>query len=312
MSVSEQEFQDAFRFFLGRRPGMEPLPRFENVSEMQRSLLRSAEFRASPRARKTALGWPLGQVFISRKAKVIYCPIGKNACTFLKRQMLAISDVENPGYLLRDIHLLTDYVRTGLQLSDYTPEEVAGFIASPSFLKVAVLRDPADRLLSAYVEKFVTNRLAAGNIHHTRPVVAAVQAAEGIASPDFDRGISFRQFIGQITSVPPETLDPHWRPQALYLEGIVYDRLYGFGEINLLVDELERRSGIALPRQPQNVTGSGRSNVIQPGASELLPGQLQALPRLAGTSYLDPDLRERIAGYFAADYALLQRTEPAA
>ena len=249
--------------------------------------------------------WPLRQVFVSQRSKVIYCPIGKVACSFLKQQMVRISDVENPEWILRGVHFRTDHNNTGLELKDYTPQEALRMISSPEMFRFAVLREPGARLLSAYMEKFVINRAVPGNIFHTRSVIEPVQHALGLSDPDFGHGITFRQFIAQITSRPPRELDPHWRPQNLYLEGISYDRIYDFEEIDEVVSMLEARSGRQLPRQPANVTGSGLGR-FQPGAADLLPAQVEAAGRLSRESFLQDDLQKAIEEYYQADYAILR------
>ncbi len=249
--------------------------------------------------------WPLRQVFVSQRAKVIYCPIGKVACSFLKQQMVRISDVENPDWILQDVHFHTDHSYTGLQLKDYTPQEALRIISSPEMFRFAVLREPGARLLSAYMEKFVINRTMPNNIFHTRSVVEPVQHALGRSNPDFEHGITFRQFITEVTSRPPRELDPHWCPQYLYLEGISYDWIYDYKEIDTVVSMLEARSGRRLPRQPSNVTGSGLG-CFQPGAADLLPSQVEAIGQISRESFLQDDLQKAIKEYYQADYAILR------
>ena len=269
-------------------------PSFEAVAP---EVLRTEAFLRASRKLKTPLGWPRAQVFVSRKARVIYCPIGKVACTFLKKQMVRISDVAHADVLPDDVARLTDNALTGLQLSDYPEAEALAMIADPEMLRFAVLRDPADRLLSAYVEKFVIGRTDLGNIVHTRSIVAAVQ---GNDEPDFAHGISFRQFVLAISFAPAETLDPHWRPQVHYLSGINWDRLFALEQIDTVVDLLEARSGVRLPRQPQNVTHSG-SGTDHSGASDLLPAEIMAQPRIGKASFFDPDLTTIIQTCYAKD-----------
>jgi len=303
-----QEAIIAFRIFLGRKPDPANPTRYANLAELHRALARSVEFRDGPRAVKTPLGWPLAQVFVSRPARVIYCPIGKNACTFLKSEVARCAGLAHVDHVARDIHFITDTVRTGMQLSDYAPEEVQEMIADESYLKVALLRDPMDRLLSAYIEKFVRYRTFPPNIHHTRSVVDPVQAAAGMETPDYDHGITFRDFLGHVTSVDPATLDPHWRPQAHYLQGIAYDRFFRMDQINDLMETLEARSGVALGRQARNVTGSGKGTDA-PGAQDLLPAQIEAGPKLSKSSFFDDGMQRAVESAFASDYSLLQQTK---
>lgn len=332
LALTREQVETLFRKTLGRAPAEAALLRFQalpSLADLRRALTASGEarqargggpehpaFAEAPPAlirteaylrwsqkQKTRLGWPLAQVFVSRRSRVLYCPIGKVACTFLKQQMVRISDVAHPDLILSDISRLTDHIPTGLQLSDYPEAEARAMMADPAMWRVAVLRNPADRLLSAYVEKFVIGRNHPANIFHTRKVVAAAQGRE---TPDIDGGISFRAFLETIAAAPPETLDPHWRPQAHYLTGMVYDRLFALEQIGAVVDELEARSGCVLPRQAQNVTDSG-AGAAWAGAADLLPAQILARSRIGKASFLEPGLLELIDVHFAEDAALHRR-----
>ena len=283
---------------------MEALGPYDQVTP---EVLNSPAYRRWETAHKNGMPWPLNQVFISRRAGVIYCPIGKVACTFLKHQMVHVSDVAHLALIVQDVHGITDTIRTGLQLSDYPIAQAEAFIADPGIFKFAVLRPPRERLLSAYIEKFVLNRTEPGNIYHTRSVLGPVQQRKGLAGLDADAGISFRDFICEITSQPSPRLDPHWRPQADYLQGITYDRLFRFDQMDAVLDLLEIRSGKKLSRQPQNVTGSG-SGRADIAAADLLPAQIMALPKLDKSCFFDAPLEAAIASYFSADEALLRQT----
>ncbi|WP_347100800.1 sulfotransferase family 2 domain-containing protein [Sagittula stellata] len=297
----------AYEVILGRPPNPRTAPPFTSLHQLYRMLFASEEFRQGSRARKTPLGWPMAQVFVSAPARMLFCPIGKNACTLLKSAMVRSAGLPHADWMARDIHTLTDRVRTGAQLSDYTREEAEAMIRDPDILKVAVLRDPERRLLSAYMEKFVIGRTVPANIFHTRTVVEAVQAQAGPEASDFDRGITFRQFIDHVTSVPGRTLDPHWRPQALYLEGIDYDRLYRLDQISVLLALVEERCGIPLDRQARNVTGSG-SGGQEGAAMDLWPRDLMIGAKLSHGSFFDAGMRSKVESAFACDYALLEKT----
>lgn len=307
LRLTRGEVVQVFGQVLGRAPEESAILELQThtTPETLRDLLmRTPEGRRrQPPAR---LGWPLAQVFVSRRSKVIYCPIGKVACTFLKQQMVRISDVEEPERVLKSVHVETDSNRTGLQLKDYPLAEVRELIAAPDMLRFAVLRDPADRLLSAYIEKFVMMRMMKGNFQHSASVLTPVQTAQGLDAPDFERGISFRDFITYIVTQPPCELDTHWRPQHLYLDGIDYDHIYSIEQLGEVVDMLEARSGVSLPRRPTNTTGSG-IGADHPGAADLLPAEIEALGRLSRASFFDAALESAIAEYFRDDYQLLEQ-----
>ena len=306
MRLSNQELNSTFKYLLGRYPAVTNQSQFETVGHLYQVIFGSAEYKSSPRSKKNSLAWPLRQVFISLPSKVIYCPIGKNACSFLKAQMVHMTEDQYLEVILKDVHFITDTVNTGLQLSDYTLAEVNDFITSPEFFKFAVMRDPLDRTLSAYIEKFVLQRTIPGQIVHTSSVIDAVQLQKGINTPDYETGISFKDFVSFIIRQPPELLDPHWRPQHLYLSGMTYDRVFVFKEMDDLIDLLESRSGKILPRKAQNVTNSGVGKTVE-GAYNLLPDAIVRFGRIDKESFFTPEIKNQLRKLYSDDFKVLKQ-----
>ena len=149
-------------------------------------------------------------------------------------------------------------------------------------------------------------RLDAANAVHTAVVVGHVQRPLGIPEPDLDRGITFRDFVTFVCSMAPDTLDPHWRPQSLYLAGVTWNALFPLERINEAVDLLEARSGVGLPRTTENATASGAETVLE-GACDHLPATLADLMPVSAGSFYEPALVRAVARYFAADMELYDR-----
>jgi hypothetical protein len=215
--------------------------------------------------------------------------------------MVSISDTPHKKLLLaQDIHTGIDRHRTGLKLLDHDLDRARQIMSGTEYLKFAVVRDPFARLVSAYLEKFVVNRFGKPNQHHTGPVIAAVQDR---GQPDFRRGITFAQFIKHITSQPPESLDPHWKPQVLYLQGIHYDRVYRMDQLDVLCRELATRVGSPILLEKRNTTQKCHSRFLTE-AFDLHADELKKPHRIDKRSFLDSELMCAIARYFADDYRL--------
>ena len=305
-TVADASLVEAFRFLLARDPSPLALRDFANDANPVGSILNSEEFKSSRRAQKSGISWPMAQMFVNHRARVIYCPIGKVACTFMKRQMVRSSDLAFKDLVIPDIHTMTDKVRTGLQLSDYPESEAQALLENDDFLRLAIVRNPFDRLLSAYLEKFVVRRLDAANAVHTSTVVAHVQRQKGISQLDLDLGITFRDFVTFVCSMPPSTLDPHWRPQSLYLAGVEWDALFPLERINEAVGILEARSDIKLPRSKENATTDGAGNVVA-GACDHLPSVLADMLPIDAGSFYETTLVSAVDLYFAEDFELYDR-----
>jgi hypothetical protein len=247
--------------------------------------------------------WPNDQVFTVENARILYIPIAKNACSSLKRLMVELSDLPGRDAMLKgDIHSATDKARNGIQLKDRDENAARRLLADPGYLRFTVLREPFDRLVSAYLEKFVVNRDGAGNRETARPVVAAVQGVPP-GEADFETGITFRQFAEFILTAT-DRLDPHWCPQSDYLAEVPLGRLYTIEGLDLLQRDLTRHCGAAVRIDHANRSREGRLETV-PGAADRTPAELaREARRLSSESFFDAALRSRMTQRFALDITL--------
>lgn len=250
------------------------------------------------------LHWPNDQMFVVENRRILFQPIAKNACTSLKTLMVELSDHPDRAAILRNVHTGTDDGRTGLLLRDHDEDRARSFFAAPGFFRFTVLRAPLDRLLSAYVEKFVVNRAEPYQHYATGPVVATVQGRETAAEADHATGITFRQFAEHVIAQPLHGLDPHWRPQIDYLTSLGFDHLYTIADLDLLARDLGAHLGRTVDIGHKNRSRETRL-VHEPGAADRLPREIeQRVKGLDSDSFYDADLRAKVAAFFAADHTL--------
>lgn len=246
------------------------------------------------------LKWPHSQLLVDRRHRLLFCPIGKNACSSLKRLIVTLSDLDHKELINQDVHVHIDRFTTGAKLLDYSGDEARQMMQSPDYFKFAVVRDPFERLVSAYIEKFVINRLMEPQHVHTGPVVGAIQ---GTGSPDYEIGISFAEFVRYVTTQNPEQLDNHWRLQSSYLRGVCYDRIYRLDELDELRSDLVERTGVPIEIGNWNRSSSTDSRFV-PGASSMLPGELEKPAQIHRRSFMENELIFRIVTYFMEDYLI--------
>jgi hypothetical protein len=235
------------------------------------------------------LPWPIWQMLVLRNRKLVYNPIAKSASSSLRAAIFSMSDVPDE---LKAQPL--DTHTTGLQLGDLPREEALDILQDRGYVKFAVVRDPFDRLVSAYLEKFVVNRAHPGNQFHTRNVIAAIAGRRSPAPQDFERSISFAEFVDYVIAQPPESLDPHWCPQYLYLRSAIHR-----------VFRLEDLHGVtALLGGGVGVLNTTRANLRPlPKAYRLTACELPYTD-IATESFYDSRLTRQVESYFALDFTL--------
>ena len=152
--------------------------------------------------------FPVPHTLVDPVRGLVYLSIPKNACTLLKATFV-MNGPHRAAYLAsgRDIHRFW----SSLKKENPPPDS----LMSPDYFRFVVLRDPARRLLSAYLEMFVRNR------HNNTPEIAwhvtrtvrETQAALGI-SHNPERSISFAEFVRFLSRADDLDCDVHWMPQV--------------------------------------------------------------------------------------------------
>jgi hypothetical protein len=247
------------------------------------------------------LPWPLWQMVVLKKIRILYNPIAKCGSSFLRQAMVALSGM--PESITQ---LPLDTYCTGLQLGDLPREEAQAILHDPSFLRIAVIRDPFGRLVSAYLDKFVLNRMDVGNRFHTTAVIAEIRGRAQPTEADFHRSISFAEFVEYLVTQPPEKLDPHWCPQVLYLKSARF-QLFRLDRLEALDQTLIARGAAPVQGDRRNVT---RQTAIEvPDAHRRAPDSLPHAD-IATSSFYDELLRRKVEAYYALDLTLINTLAP--
>ncbi len=251
------------------------------------------------RGKGNGLRWPYGAMMVSEEHKLFYIPVAKCACTSLKSLMVRLAGVDRADIAMElGVHFVTDRFNTGVQLKDKPIDLAREILASDDYFKFSVIRDPFERLVSAYLEKFVYKRASWRNRVHTEQVVREVQ---GSAHFDLQTGISFNQFIEHILRQDPYDLDPHWRPQYLYFQGVPHiSRIFRLENIDQLEQYLLQQLGIEIHLGHANATR--KSDLILPGVSELVASELDDKGAIDPSSFLSSKHLEAIRDYYSEDF----------
>ena len=172
---------------------------------------------------------------INHKHKIIYCPIPKNACTLFKTMMVEhSSDRERYYNSQENIHHYASSRRdtaVALDSSDY--------LTNPNYFKFAILRNPFERLVSAYLDKIVK---------HEIPELFAqkfIKKVQQFLKKDYDlkKSISFQEFIQYLAKTEDYDLNEHWQTQSYFLgrELLEFDYFGQFEKLDQVVKDLENK-----------------------------------------------------------------------
>ena len=233
--------------------------------------------------------------------KVIYCPIPKNSSTFFKSRLIeANGDSQAQQESPFPLHA---YLR---KCSQYWVHDL-GLLENPDFLKFAIIRDPLERVVSAYLNKFVATR----RFHpiQLQSVKAYMELLDDSIDPE--RSLTFRQFVRLICKQSDADLDKHWRPQKTFLHRqedfldwlVPQDRLQDFLPV------VESHLGQSISRsRPDNCTSYSKSGITE-DVTRLSPRRLRNLGLQPDKEeFLLPELKERLRQRYIQDIELLDRS----
>jgi len=138
---------------------------------------------------------------ISDHHRVVYVETPKAGCTTIKRALQIIEAGGEEG-LARNVHDRDSSPLKTPQTSHFSPEEI---YTSPDLFRFCFVRNPYTRVVSAYLDKFISNKWEA---RRRLPKLGFAPDAE----------ISLLEFLQAIAKRKPERMDIHWMPQTVLLQ----------------------------------------------------------------------------------------------
>lgn len=284
--------------------------RAADVAQVERELRGSEEYRQKARLMqdRDRTQYDSAMLHIA-PAKVVFCPIAKVANTSVKDWALRLmgDGRPNPGMS----HYWLDSGQNRMQARHWAFAERARVARDPEWASVALLRDPVDRLVSCYCDKFGRNRAQGSVLHHTSAVYAFFNGGNEPEDTEVERGISFRQFCFYINATAREVQDSHWAAQWSYLQNRRWDRLFTLEKIESFEDFIRAR----LPEKLRNIrlgmTNAAPKSEDAPARdlSEALPGEWLGARNPPYAAFLTDDIRGFIGDYYSLDFQLYARAE---
>ena len=242
------------------------------------------------RAWVRAMGWRSVNMHthISLVNRYVYVEVPKAGCGTMKATLGGMEAARmNPGMVQR----VQDAPHNRLNATPFVkpfqlpPDLLESVLTSRDYARFTVVRDPASRVLSGYLEKI------GQGLKQSTQIVDALAATTGheIAPED----ISLAQFLDVIAGQDSREQDPHWRRQADHLGlGIVpYDAVIHLEDLDSSWDRIGALTNT-------------------PGLQEQFFCRNSTGARNRMGDYYTPDLLDRVAVIYSRDYDELGYESP--
>lgn len=266
--------------------------------------------------RHTLLGAPndsLETCLLFPKCKVVYAYIPKAACTAIKTWFVRYSGecpdlalpferAELAGAEPPDVH---DLLRDRYSLKRWSAAKLCGALADPSYFKFTFVRHPLRRIVSAYLDKVVRG------LSPAHELIASGQRAAGCPGAisdswwkppriDFERSLTFREFIQTLQAADPDRLDPHFRAQDRLIRGLNFDFIGQIENLPAEFSTVQQRLQIAEPLTWRHI------RVYSLPATECVAdwpaARFRAAPAPPCKQFFDFALHRQCAELYAADF----------
>ncbi|XP_078353576.1 carbohydrate sulfotransferase 11-like isoform X2 [Oculina patagonica] len=205
----------------------------------------------------------LNHILVDEKLKILFCFIPKISCTQWKSFMVKLrltenewtrfSKILNNSKTIAQIHEAKNFKF----LHSYPTEEAKRVLKS--YFKIVFVREPFERLLSAYLSKFVVERLTNSYFHatHGRKIIERYRPG---GNPE-DRNVTFDEFIHHVVD---GNWDDHWAgyDNLCHPCGIHYDFIGKFENLEeearqlLEISGISRKKNVSFPEVKPSSTSS--------------------------------------------------------
>lgn len=210
------------------------------------------------RAYVASMGWRSVNfhTHISLVNRYVYVEVPKAGCGTMKATLGALEGARmNPTHAQRFQDKPHNGVKSGAHVRPYQlPVDLLEEVfASPGFHRFTVVREPASRVLSGYLEKMRQGLRQSG------PILDAIESSTGTRPDPAD--VSLATFLEVIGSQTSREQDPHWRRQVDHIGlGIIpYDAVIHLEDLDASwtrVAELTRTPDLTESFYCRNSTGA--------------------------------------------------------
>ncbi|XP_055795534.1 carbohydrate sulfotransferase 8-like isoform X1 [Salvelinus fontinalis] len=195
----------------GARSGEEDsrLQGLEQTQASRRRLLREVCAKYQPGVTERPVSRrQVSRVYVEDRSGLLYCEVPKAGCSNWKRVLMVLGGSATSTHIIA--HDDAHYANQLRRLDAFDQAGVAKHLRS--YTKVLFVREPFERLVSAFRDKFESPN----SYYHPvfgRPIISRYRANASRSALRTGAGVTFREFVQYLLDVRrPVGMDIHWEP----------------------------------------------------------------------------------------------------
>uniref|UniRef100_A0AAV2LU26 Carbohydrate sulfotransferase n=1 Tax=Knipowitschia caucasica TaxID=637954 RepID=A0AAV2LU26_KNICA len=209
--------------------------------EARRELMKNMCAKYKSHTSRTITREHVRMIYVEDRYKILYCEVPKAGCSNWKRTLMVLAG------LASDTHSIShDTVHYKNHLKKLDSFDYKGIMHRlQSYTKVVFAREPMERLVSAYRDKFENPNKHYHSIYG-RPIITKYRTHPSAEALNTGDGVSFAEFVQYLLDVHrPVGMDIHWN----LVENLCHPCLIDYNFIeNVISQQLQSPSGSVLHR----------------------------------------------------------------
>lgn len=196
-------------------------------------------------------------VIVNDEHRFLFCSVPKVACSNWKRVFMVLEGAATDSNTIRKVnHLAFTY------LADLPPMAIKQRLKE--YYKFMFVREPLERLASAYKDKFMLNNTSFHK-SYGRKIIKKIRKNAGINSKGND--VTLTEFLQYITESRFEDMNEHWMPYHVLCRpcAVLYDFVGSFENLEAdathVLKDLNINEQVSFPKQQKYYKAGGNGFV---------------------------------------------------
>ncbi|XP_036399875.1 carbohydrate sulfotransferase 8-like isoform X1 [Megalops cyprinoides] len=201
------------KLLLKNPPAAQPLSpslhswwRLSKVQEARKRLMKEVCAKYKSNIKQTVTLHHVSRIFVEDRYKLLYCEVPKVGCSNWKRVLMVLGGVASSTHEIK--HDAVHYGNHLKRLDSFDRQGIGQRLQS--YTKVLFVREPLERLVSAYRDKFENPN----SYYHPvfgKPIISKYRANASQVALRTGTGVTFKEFMQYLLDVNrPVGMDIHW------------------------------------------------------------------------------------------------------